>query len=505
MSSGDAHLTEEQLQDVALSPHSAEHLAICVDCRRRFHDIERAAKAYIGYRDLIREPQMPPAPKPWLPLSALVRRHQAVQQPKGIRWWTALGLATTAACVVLWMVVPRPPAYSSREADEILDRSSHVVPAEGRMISMRTRGRTLVRPALLVTDSDETDPELARLRRIFTTADYSWQEPLSARSFQAWRGKLQAKRDSVSVLHEAYQVRTESPNGTLRSVSLTLRAEDLRPIQGTFSFEGEGAVESAEVASQATPEPARQTFSVPESPATPEDTLRVLAALNRIGADVGDPISFVDDPRHRSVLLSIGALGPERQREVAQAVRHLPRVELHYDRLPAAVPAGKQTPPETTSSSIPSQLRKQLEDKAGGAIRLQEITDEALDASSLLLARSHAFQLLAVKFPPATEAQLSEAGRELLGDLRRRHLAEMANLAAKVRTSLQPILGSPAVPGKSAAMRPLTDLTGQIDVALNRLLAGSYSQSSGEEMLANLAGQMEQLENLIRSKQSGGH
>jgi hypothetical protein len=47
-------------------------------------------------------------------------------------------------------------------------------------------------------------------------------------------------------------------------------------------------------------------------------------------------------------------------------------------------------------------------------------------------------------------------------------------------------------------------LARKTDDSLNRLLASSYSQSSGEEMLRTLAAQIEQFDSAIRSERQAG-
>jgi hypothetical protein len=95
-----------------------------------------------------------------------------------------------------------------------------------------------------------------------------------------------------------YRVRTDVPAGVLRAASLILRAEDLRPAGGDFEFEGEGPVSMEEVPAPVTPTPASPlpapTEPVVETPVGPAEILHVLAALDEIGADAGEPIEPPD-------------------------------------------------------------------------------------------------------------------------------------------------------------------------------------------------------------------
>jgi len=160
---------------------------------------------------------------------------------------------------------------------------------------------------------------------------------------------------------------------------------------------------------------------------------------------------------------------------------------------------------------MPEALRHQLEDRLGGASGLQEITDSVLDAGSLLLARAHAIETLAGTFPPERESSLSTADRDLLRTLRQRHAAELQRLTARIRAALKPVLpasapaaSQPAPEAWQTQVRELIAAAHKLDSSLNRLLAGSYSQSQGEAMLRELDGELERLEKAIQFQRDGG-
>jgi hypothetical protein len=365
---------------------------------------------------------------------------------------------------------------------------------------------------------------------VFASAHYSWREPLSARSFQSWRAGLKHKRDFVSVVRgqnekPSYRVRTDSQAGPLRSASLMLRMTDLHPTDGTFEFEALGTVEIAETtvptqgAEQARPAPERPPVAAPqtEAPAGPEDTLHVLAALNKIGADVGEPIDVSDDARQKHVIVRGNGVSLQRQQEIAQVLTPFPRVILDFATGAPTLRPARPATPERYSTSIPESLRQQLEERLGGATARQEITDRVLEASALIVARAHAVEVLAGKFSPEIEAQLSDQDRALLHDLRDNHVLELGRLVTRVRADLKPLLAaSAAAPVPPAADH---DEIGQVwqtrasalvasaretDKLLNRLLAGSYSQASGEEMLRGLTSQIDRLAWTIRLQRQTG-
>lgn len=388
-----------------------------------------------------------------------------------------------------------------------------------RMISVRVRGRTVIRPAVLTTASPQSDAGLAHTESLFAAAQYSWRAPLSARSFQAWRSTVPDKRDHVSILHPAgtdqvYRVETDTGAGVLRSASLTLRGEDLRPTGGTFQFAGEETVEIGEAAPPAPKIAAQPIPGHPEPaaevPASPADTLRVLAALDEIGADVGDPID-VSMGAERVVVRATGFLSAERRQEIAAALRQLPRVTIDLDAAStppqAAVRGGSL---ERYSTGMPDAMRRRLQDRLGGTAPLQEATDRVLDTSGLAVSRAHAVEFLAGKFPPQIEASLAAADREVLRTLQARHVAELQRLAAQIRADVNQLLPAPPTAAEQRAQAPwqtqareLVAAAQKLDESLNRLLAGSYSQASGEALLRDLPEQLERLSRAIRSQEGG--
>ena len=248
-----------------------------------------------------------------------------------------------------------------------------------------------------------------------------------------------------------------------------------------------------------------------EAPAGPEDTLHVLAALDEIGADAGEPIEVSQDAGHRRVVVRASGLSGERRQQVAQALQPLPRVTVEFEAAVRTPLPTQAAAPQTYSNSIPAPLRQRFEARLGGAVAMQEATDLALDASASTLARVHAMEVLARNFPLETEARLSEPDRRLLARLRHHHTAELEKSLSQIRTSLQPLLEPAGAlhprpadnerePAWQAGISPLVAAARETDQLLNRLLAGSYSQSPGEEMLRELGPALQRLERSIQSQ-----
>ena len=289
-------------------------------------------------------------------------------------------------------------------------------------------------------------------------------------------------------------------------------------MDGSFEFESLGTVELAETFASAERPSPRSSAAVreppTETPVGPEDALHVLAALDRIGADVGEPIDVFEDLQHHNVVVRASGISAERQEQIAMVLKPLPRVVLRVDSDTSSKPPEQPTAPEKYSVNIPAPLRQQFEDKLGGAVALQEATDRVLEASASVVAQAHAMEVLARDFAPETEAHLRTQDRDLLLELRENHVRELERLLAQIQTELKPLLA----PRDRASEQSLADkaetwqagvpnlvvAAQEMDRALNRLLAGSYSQSSGEQMLRGLTSEAVRLESSIKSQKPIG-
>jgi len=213
----------------------------------------------------------------------------------------------------------------------------------------------------------------------------------------------------------------------------------------------------------------------------PEDELRVVAALDRIGAGLGDPIEVVRTPE-RIVVTCIG-LSDTRMREVRAAVAGMPGVSVELSPKPAATAPGSPLDvvgaPHTTED--------------------QQLADELLKHSEALMARAHALRRLAARFPEGVESAMSRPSKETLAQLRERHEAALAHEAAAIAGPLEPL--PPAVGGRRSedwqahAMRLFTDAA-QVDRLLGAVYAGNRGDAAADR--AALAAAVAKLEADVR-------
>jgi hypothetical protein len=303
---------------------------------------------------------------------------------------------------------------------------------------------------------------------MFLAARFSWQEPLSVRSFAAWRDGLADKKDAVREEAGRYEIETTTSDGPLHSATLVLDAE-LRPVRETLQF----AAERVEI-DEAAPEPGGVTAAPPTtvrppqaqaSPAVgPATELRAIAALHAIGADLGEPVQVT---RGDAVVVTATGLTEARERQVRDAVAAIPGVVYRAGEIPLADARGSG--PGATAAGTPSQLLGVLG---------EEGVNRVLDASEAVMARAFALRGLSRRFPQPVEAQLADADRAVLASIRDEHLAGIRRHLGALQAGMAPLLPKTPAP---AAVAPrewqihaerLFSAAQAADHLLNRVLAG---------------------------------
>src|SRR5271169_6219162 len=301
------------------------HLRACWQCRSELEEIERTIGECVRYRKIVLQDCLPPPPAPWFDIYGRLagideswrRRHlgrrileslgAALRNPS--RWVPA-----TAIVVLIAFVVEQFRQAPSVKAAELLHKAVAAAdsrPATPRRIQIRTRAQRLTRlvgSGSLAKTGAGVD-STAGLESLFNAAHYSWEDPLSAKSFSEWRDQLTDKRDEVTSEGDRYRLRTTTNSGELVEATLELSSQDLRAVEETLQFRNRERVEISELPDapasnpEAPKEAAEAVPALPPSPSktdqpaglprwtiTPGEELQVITALHRLGADLGDPI-----------------------------------------------------------------------------------------------------------------------------------------------------------------------------------------------------------------------
>jgi hypothetical protein len=446
------------------------HLEACWECRAAAEELEGAIADCVQYRKQVLQAHLPAPPAPWADLSEgfsridsevgagswLARLAGLLAAPAARRWAMSAAGAALLAAGLYYRFHETP----SVQASALLKRAVEVAasrPAPARQIRIRTsvRNRAVI-PAM------------------FREARYNSENPLSAKSFQEWRDRLPAKTDEVATVPDPqatgqsrYQIRTTATEGDLAAARLTLRATDLRPVEGRFEFRNREWVEYEEISDASTTDgglpattglegPMRQTVpsrsaALPSgSSASISEELRVVAALHEIGADLGDPVEV-----HLAdglVVVSGVGVTPERQREIRRALDGIPNVAVRFSDPAAATGALADAAGDADAPGRASALQSRMEQQFGGRAEFERFSGQLLERVESAMARVYAIRSLAQRFPNGTAMPDGDSVR--LRDLARQHLAVLAADVNELHRTLAPVLVS--LGGKTAQGRPAT-------------------------------------------------
>jgi hypothetical protein len=508
------HPEEEELLRLAdgeLPPRRAAevraHLEACWQCRAAMEEMQSLVGECVRYRRHVLVGCMPPPPAPWADIERGFDAIDAQREPlrtRVARWlglpfrgaarWAPVAVALALTGVLLYELRETPSVQAAallRKA--VAAEESH--PRTARRVRIRTAKRQVTRvlgaqsKAIPVSDDDRS------IEALFLAAHYDWNDPLSARSYQAWRDQAASPRDEVAAGDDIYRIKTSTDSGELASATLTLRTRDLQPLESRLEFRNREWVEIEELPAEAAPapqpvaavpaappsEPARATEPAPFS-VTAAHELQVVAALHQLGADLGDPVE-VSRSGGRVVVSGVG-IAPERQQQIASALGRMPGVDVRFSEpaaAQAAQPAAEMPAAPVAGSGFPSRIEKQL----GGRPQFDRLATRLLDTSETIMARAYAMRRLARQFPREVEAQLSTADRAVLSKLNQEHAAVLSDEAAGLDRLVSQILISLGASAGSA--RPGVPVPASWQDANEELFRTARSVETGMAQILGVA------------------
>jgi hypothetical protein len=500
------------------------HLLACWQCRAELEELESAVSDCVRYGKSVAA-CLPPPPAPWQDLSrgfdrvdarmergSLVARMVRALTPPAVRW-TAMGAAALAVVLAIAYQLRETPSVQASTLLRKAVAAADARPKRVRRYRVKMRNEEVTR-TIGAGSSDSGAPLAAAL---FHSARYDWEDPLSAKSYQAWRQGLAHKRDEVRQSPDggSYYIGATTGEGELVSASLTLRIPDLEPTQGRFEFRNAEWVEMTELPDLTEP-PASQvaeaTGGIPSKPAMPPrseeaapagaagigEELQAVAALHEVGADLGDPLEIVN--RDGRIRVTGSGISPERQRQIRDALGALAKVDVRFaDAAPPARTEGQANP--AGAAALP-KVDSRLEDKLGGRAQSERFSAQLLDRSDAAMARAYALRRLAQEFSPAAEAEMGAPDRRLLRSLAREHLAAMAAGFQGIDGAVSPLLAtraSGAARESRAVAETWQDAAGQalgaareVEIALAALL-GTAPAEGGPDLPSRFASAMSDL------------
>jgi len=461
------------------------HLEACWQCRAELEELQKTVSDCVRYRKTILATGLPPPPGPWQDLSRGFERIDAEIErgsfagrllravaPPPIRWTAAAAAALAVICALIYQWRETPPVQAAALLKKAV-AAAEARPKRAHRLQIKTRTSQLTRVVGQISDLPaarlDRSGDLPHLESLFRSANYGWDDPLSARSFQAWRDGLAEKHDEVSTTEDrsSYRISTTTGDGELVAATLTLRIADFEPTEGRFEFRDREWVEMTELADLPTPpasEVAEATGGIPSKPDMPPphlgsspapagaagiaEELQVVAALHQVGADLGDPLEIARSGGQ--VVVTGAGIPAERQRQIQNALESLPDVAVRFvDAAPPAAPAPLPAAGGESSRPNYSQFQRHLQEKLGGRAPFERFSSRALDRTDAAMTRAYALRRLAQEFPPESERELTREDRQLLRGMAREHLAALAAAAGEIDAAVSPVLPSMSGPGAS--------------------------------------------------------
>jgi len=519
------------------------HVEACWQCRVALNEMQEVVAECVGYRKNVLQRYFPPPPAPWVDIYRGFSAIDDSMEPaffsrlaRGFSWsfgnlkaWAIAATVLLAICALVYRFRLTP----SVRAAELLQKAVIAESArieKPRTIQIRTRDRRLTRragaPSQLSLSAADSEA-LQSVQALFVAAKYDWDDPLSAKSFQAWRNQLASRRDEVIEEPGDYRIQTSTDSGDLSMATLELGTRDLQPVEARFEFRNREWVEITEVPDAAPAAIAEAPVerhsgdagaethaggsrgaspSIPAPAATVGDALQTLVALHRIGADLGDPVTV--SLAGGQVVVTGEGVAPRREQEIREALASSPRVVVHFSEAPPdRSPQGRATPSDVAIAPGVKQLQDRIANQLGGRAYFEQLSSQVLDISEPIMSRAYALRRLAEQFPPGMESDLTPEGRQLLKGLLRDHTATLRRQTLEIDRLLRPVLtkaGGVADPDASQpeSWQPATEQLFQSARRLDKLLAVVFGASPSEaagtqlssELLSNLANFRSRLE-----------
>jgi hypothetical protein len=460
------------------------HMAKCWQCKARREVLEKAAFQVVEYRKYHIERRLPLNPS--RREAFLTRLDEVLEETATASWRTRLfhqfripsisnmnpvyasTFVIMAAAVLLFFIWQRnaapvsPSVFLEKAVQADAKQSNSTIPGVlYQKVEIKTKSKTFER-ALYRDVSHKRkprpvslEPDEAKVSKELETAGVDWQQPLSAEAYRKWHNEQPAVEDEVRRSgNELLTLTTSLPSGPIAAESLTVRAQDFRPVGRTVSMRDDEQIEIAEVhydvlgwdavndalfeplsssiatSSAAAPSIAAALSHLPTSEQLDLAELQARLVLNRLHADSTEQLEFLRS--QTSVEVKGVVESNERKHELVTQLRTVPHV------LPAIFSIDDlRTHSETdsTASSVraystvaqPSPLEQFLRLQGKGTDTLNTTSQQLLDAALSVKQESTAIAELYQKFGGNT--QLDEVGRSTLQQLLDAHASHLRQAA----------------------------------------------------------------------------
>jgi DNA-directed RNA polymerase specialized sigma24 family protein len=442
-----------------------------------------------------------------------------------------LGLASIL-CFVVW--VYRAPSVTANALLHNAERwdtvSSHA--GEAKVIYQKVRIRT---PRLTIERAiyrDSTGRRIPKrqslglqeeqVRNQLIRAGISWDQPLSASSYENWHNREQRSKDAVARAGSGLLTLTTTvpSDPEIRQETFTVRESDFHPVGRTIELRDSGTIEIAELNYDALPwsavndglfepegaisgvaAPIRPSLSIhlPVPLADTELDMAELSArlvLDKLHADNGERIELIRTERGVQVKGIVET--DERKRELETQLRFVPHVIpaiFSYRDMEGHAPAGTGIT-SVRMSSVVSQttpLEKYLVDRGWTRDNVRQISRQIFDSSTAVDRESQTITDLLGRF--ASKSSLSQTADATLEQLIAEHRSRLLEALTAEEQSLGAIGQSASF--KSLPPKSLEDLTADARANVNltqELISTADPQArSAEVIVPELAKSVAQL------------
>jgi len=341
---------------------------------------------------------------------------------------------------------------------------------------------------------------LVKLAEVLQANHMDPRRPLSPTSFQVWRNSVEPKQEEVTratridgleVLTLKTVPRGPVGMGGIAEANLVVRARDWHPIEEHLRVRGEQGDEefdlvetSFDVVTLTALDPAifsdHQTALLPENrpelpaelkpePVAPvravvtadldDAEVEARATLQRVGADLGEPIEIVRSASEVEVRGLVNTA--ERKAELIAALRHISHLKLTIKTIEevsreaksAAAPSTRSQPAEQpTSETIGNKLpvhdllerylARRSADPGEARSAMEQFSRQALTHAESALSEAWALHRLAERYTPAEVNRLNPSSRRKLEALARSHLRSLHLHITRASALVKPALSA---------------------------------------------------------------
>jgi hypothetical protein len=442
-----------------------------------------------------------------------------------------LGLASIL-CFVVWMHrAPSVTANALLHSAERWDTAASQA-GEAKVIYQKIRIQT---PRLTIERAIYRDstgrrrprrqplgPEEEQIRNRLDRAGINWDQPLSAASYENWRGREQGSKDAVARAGSGLLTltTTAASDPEIKQETFTVRESDFHPVGRTIELRDSGTIEIAELNYDVLPwsavndslfepegaisgvgAPIRPSLSI-HLPVPLTDTELDLAelsarlVLDKLHADNGERIELVRTERGVQVKGIVET--DERKRELETQLRFVPHVIpaiFSYRDMENHTSTGTDIT-SVRMSSVVSQttpLEKYLVDRGWTRDNVRHISRQIFDSSTAIDRESQAITDLLKRF--ASKNSLSQTADATLEQLIAEHRSRLLKALTAEEQSLAAV--GLTASSKSLPLKSLESLTANARTNVNltqELISTADSQPrSAEAIVPELAESVAQL------------